>query len=144
MKSEEIPVRVREVLGRLKRPASEKDLLKHLRVKGQARTEAKQVLETMVSQGELARTRTGRFGLPEKMDLVAGRLETKAGGFGFVLPDRKVGSDIYIPGAGLGEALDGDRVLVHVEKRGHSGKREGRVVDVLDVALTRWNDRCLK
>ena len=59
-----------------------------LRVKGDARLAAKRVLEEMLAEGKLARTRANRLGLPEKMDLVAGRLSCKPGGFGFVRPDR--------------------------------------------------------
>ncbi len=137
MKNDEIRDRVRKVLRRLKRPASEKDLLKHLKVKGEGRQEVKKVLAQMVSEGKLARTRTERLGLPEKMNLVAGRLECKAGGFGFVIPDRKDSKDVYVAGAELGEALHGDRVLVHLERRGRGGKFEGRIVEVLERATTR-------
>jgi ribonuclease R len=141
MKKEEIQQRVRGILSRLKRPATEKDLLKHLRVKGESKAVAKQVLEEMVSRGDLARTRTGRLGLPEKMDLVAGRLECKPGGFGFVRPDQRGEPDIYVAGAGLGEALHGDRVLVHIERRVTDGKREGRVVEILARATNRMVGR---
>jgi ribonuclease R len=144
MKNEEIQRRTREILSRLKRPATEKDLLKHLGIRGDNRARAKQVFEEMVDRGELARTRTQRLGLPEKMNLVAGRLELKPGGFGFVRPDRRGEQDIYIAGAELGEALHGDRVLVHIERRGVRGKREGRVVEVLERASTRMVGRYVK
>jgi ribonuclease R len=144
MKSDETRRRIREILSRLKRPATEKDLLKHLRIRGENREKTKQLFEEMVGRGELARTRTGRLGLPEKMNLVAGRLELKAGGFGFVRPDRRGEQDIYIAGTGLGEALHGDRVLVHIERQGARGKREGRVVEVLERATTRMVGRYIK
>ena len=138
----EIRSRALEILARLGRPTSEKDLLKMLRVKGEARLAAKHVLEEMVAAGKLARTRTDRLGLPEKMDLVAGRLECKPGGFGFVRPDRKGEVDIYVAGAALGEALHGDRVLVHIDHRKNRfGKPEGHIVEVLERASTRMVGR---
>src|SRR3989304_5444639 len=112
-----------------------------LRVKGEARLAAKQVLEEMVAEGKLARTRTDRLGLPEKMDLVAGRLECKPGGFGFVSPDRKGQEDIYVAGAALGEALHGDRVLVHIDRKNRYGRSEGHIVEVLERASTRMVGR---
>jgi ribonuclease R len=90
----------------------------------------------MISEGKLARTRANRLGLPEKMDLVAGRLACKSGGFGFVRPDRKGEPDIYIAGAALGEALNGDRVLVHIDSKNRYGKPEGHIVEVLERAST--------
>jgi ribonuclease R len=108
-----------------------------LRVKGDARLTAKRVLEAMLAEGKLARTRADRLGLPEKMDLVAGRLECKPGGFGFVRPDRRGESDIYVAGAALGEALHGDRVLVHIDRKNRYGKPEGRIVEVLERASSR-------
>jgi len=108
-----------------------------LRVKGEARLVAKRVLEEMLAEGKLARTRAHRVGLPEKMDLVAGRLECKSGGFGFVRPDRKGEPDIYIAGGALGEALHGDHVLVHIDSKNRHGKPEGHIVEVLERASTR-------
>ena len=136
MREGEIRERVHELLLGLKRPATQKDLLKLLRAKGEVREEAKRVLEKMIAEGKLARTRAGRLGLPEKMNLVAGRLETKSGGFGFVRPDLASWKDIYIAGADLGDALHGDRVLVAIERKGRGGKMEGRIVEVLDRAHT--------
>jgi len=128
--------RALEILARLGRPTTEKDILKMLRVKGDMRLAAKRVLEEMIAEGKLARTRANRLGLPEKMDLVAGRLECKSGGFGFVRPDRKGEPDIYIAGAALGEALHGDRVLVHIDSKNRYGKPEGHIVEVLERAST--------
>jgi len=107
-----------------------------LRVKGEARLGAKRVLEEMIAEGKLARTRVNRLGLPEKMGLVAGRLECKSGGFGFVRPDSRGEPDIYIAGAALGEALHGDRVLVHIDSKNRYGKPEGHIVEVLERAST--------
>ncbi len=134
--SEELKQRIRERLRKLGRPTTEKDLLKGLRVKGDARLEAKQVIETMLSEGELAKTRANRVGLPERMDLVPGRLEVKRSGFGFVVPLEGGGPDIYVAGPDLGEALHGDKVLVHIERRGREGRPEGRIVDVLERRTT--------
>ncbi len=113
-----------------------------LLVKGEARLTAKRVLEEMLAEGKLARTRANRLGLPEKMDLVAGRLSCKPGGFGFVRPDRpdrpdrKEQPDIYIAGGALGEALHGDRVLVHIDSKNRYGKPEGHIVEVLERVST--------
>jgi ribonuclease R len=128
--------RIRERLRLLGRPTTDRDLMKHLRVKGEARQEAKRVIDEMVEKGELVRTRTDRIGLPEKMDLVVGRLEMKRGGFGFVVPVEPGLADVFVPPTELAEALHGDRVLVHVDRKGADGRLEGRIVKVLERLTT--------
>jgi ribonuclease R len=128
--------RIKERLRILGRPTTEKDVLKQLRVKGEARLEAKRAIEALVAKGELVRTRTDRIGLPEKMDLVAGRLEMKRGGFGFVVPSEAGLADVYIPSTELADALHGDRVLAHVAKKSADGRLEGRIVKVVERVTT--------
>jgi len=130
------PRRIKERLRILGRPTTEKDLIKQLRVKGEARLEAKRAIEALLAKGELVRTRTDRIGLPEKMDLVAGRLEMKRGGFGFVIPSEPGLADVYVPSAELAGALHSDRVLVHVDRKSADGRLEGRIVKVVERVTT--------
>ena len=59
------------------------------------------------------------MGLPEKMDLVVGRLARHVAGYGFVVPDKAGGDapDVYVSAANIKEAMHGDRVLVRIERR---------------------------
>src|SRR5262249_35766329 len=84
--------------------------------------------------GDLIQIRGHRFGLPEKMDLYVGRLETHPGGYGFVAPDRPLdsGGDIYISPTHLNEAMHGDRVMVRIERIKDDGRVEGRVIRILE------------
>jgi ribonuclease R len=132
----ELKGRIKERLRLLGRPTTERDLIKQLRVKGEARQETKRVIDEMLDKGELVRTRTDRIGLPEKMDLVVGRLEMKRGGFGFVVPVEPGLPDVFVPPTELAEALHGDRVLVHVDRKGADGRLEGRIVKVLERLTT--------
>src|SRR4030095_12309855 len=64
-------------------------------------------LKRLVMSGQLVHVRGNRFALPEMENLVAGRLQTNPGGFGFVAPDdAEPGErrDIYIAAANLSEA----------------------------------------
>ena len=45
-------------------------------------------VKSLVASGDLIQIRGHRFGLPEKMDLYVGRLQTHPAGFGFVVPER--------------------------------------------------------
>jgi len=94
-------------------------------------------LNELEEAGELVRTRKNRFGLPEKMNLVRGTIQMHSKGFAFLIPDDPDESDVYIHSSDLDSAMNKDRVLVRVEKRGDEGDRaEGTVVRILERAVT--------
>jgi ribonuclease R len=120
--------RIRETVHH---PATARELMQVLRVPREERAGFKRQLKAMVSSGDLLQIRGNRFGLPEKMDLVVGRLTTNPGGFGFVVPEHGDGGDIYIAAANLSEAMHGDRVVARIERRSERGA-EGRVIKILE------------
>ena len=88
------------------------------------------LVEQLVNQGKLVSLKGGRYGLPEKMNLVHGELSVHPDGFGFVTPETG-GQDIYLTAVNLKEAWHGDRVVVRIE--GTRGRRkEGKVIRVLE------------
>src|SRR5436309_8290398 len=115
---------------RVHHPAGMRELVQILKVPKDERTSFKRHVKSLVSSGELIQIRGHRFGLPEKMDLYVGRLQTHAGGYGFVTPERALdsGGDIYISGPLLNEAMNGDRVVVRIERVKEGGRAEGRVI----------------
>ena len=116
-------------------PATARDLMRMLRIPRDERVSFRRRLKALVNAGELLQVRGNRFGLPEKMDLVVGRLTTNPGGFGFVVPDQSEPgegrSDIYIAAANLSEAMHGDRVVARVERHTERGA-EGRIIRILE------------
>jgi ribonuclease R len=78
-------------------------------------------------------------GKPETRDnLAAGRIDLHRDGFGFVRPNPVAGSrssgddDIFIPPNEINGAMQGDQVLVEVGPPKRDGRREGRVVRILE------------
>ncbi len=72
-----------------------------------------------------------------RSNLTSGRLIGHRDGYGFVVPDQPVaglGQDIFIPRGGMGSALHGDRVEVHVMRPRPDGRLEGRIVTVRERA----------
>jgi ribonuclease R len=74
-------------------------------------------------------------------NVVSGRLIGHRDGYGFVVPDVPLAGtdlDIFIPPDGMGSALHGDRVEVHVQRstKGFRGeaRMEGRVIQVTERA----------
>ncbi len=87
----------------------------------------------MVRDGQLIQTRRNAYGLPERMDLVKGRISAHRDGFGFVIPDDG-GSDLYISSREMRKVLHGDRVLAGVTGTDRQGRREGMIAEVLERA----------
>lgn len=92
-------------------------------------------LNELEDAGELVRTRKNRFGLPEKMNLVRGRIQMHAKGFAFLIPDNDNQTDVYIHHSDLASAMNNDKVLVRLEKKDDDGNRpEGTVIRILERA----------
>src|SRR6267142_1306850 len=119
---------------RVHHPAGMRELLQVLKVPKDDRTSFKRHIKSLVASGELIQIRGHRFGLPEKMDLYVGRLQTHPAGYGFVTPERplEAGGDIYISGPLLNEAMHGDRVVVRIERIKEGGRAEGRIIRILE------------
>ena len=119
---------------RVHHPAGMRELLQVLKVPRDDRTTFKRHIKSLVSSGDLIQIRGHRFGLPEKMDLYVGRLQTHPAGYGFVVPERplETGGDIYISGPHLNEAMHGDRVVVRIERLKAGGRVEGRIIRILE------------
>lgn len=96
----------------------------------------KLVLQQMEKRGEVILTRREKYGLPEKMGLVVGRLQRHAGGFGFVIADGPDIPDTYISAENLNGAMHNDRVVVRpaAPTIRRAAKPEGEVIRVLERA----------
>jgi ribonuclease R len=130
--AEDLLVQIRQ---HVHHPATARDLMRMLRIPRDERISFRRRLKALVNAGELLQVRGNRYGLPEKMDLVVGRLSTNPGGFGFVVPEQSEAgegrTDIYIAAANLSEAMHGDRVVARVERHTERGA-EGRIIRILE------------
>jgi ribonuclease R len=118
---------------KVEHPATTRELLQRLRIPPEQRTTVKRLLKDLVARGELIQTRGTRFGLPDRMNLVVGRITTHPRGFGFVVPDRAaedIAGDIFIAGSNLNQAMHGDRVVARIERTTDRGA-EGRILRIL-------------
>ena len=118
-------------------PVSPDTLASELELEPEHVSRLQGLLDDLVATGAVVETR-GRYGAPERMNLVVGRLSAHPDGFAFVVPPAASGQpDLFIPGHQLRGALHGDRVVARFEHRRRSGKREGRVIRVLERARSR-------
>jgi ribonuclease R len=88
-------------------------------------------LIAMCRDGQLISNRKGEFGLIEKMNLIPGRVIGHRDGFGFLKPDAG-GDDLFLSPRNMRELFDGDRALVQEIGVDFKGRREGKVVEVLE------------
>jgi len=91
------------------------------------------LLNEMEDEGEIVRTRTDRYGVPERMNLIRGRLHAHPKGFGFLIPEDRDHPDIYIHLNDMKGAMQNDIVLGRVTGRGgpNGTKLEGEIVRVV-------------
>ena len=124
---------VQSLRDKVTHPATPRELIRILKVPTEERATFRRLLKALVTAGELVQTKGDRVGLPEKMDLVVGRLQTHASGFGFVVPDKSDGDapDVYVSAGNIKEAMHGDRVLARIERRTSEDRVEGRIIRVL-------------
>jgi len=93
------------------------------------------LLNKLEDEGKVVRTRTNRYGIPERMNLIRGRLQANPKGFGFVIPDQEGIDDIYVLAKDLHGAMNGDIVLARIAAKGRDGgKREGEIVRIIERA----------
>ncbi len=117
------------------KPLGVGDILHALGLKKRHRGSLVELLESLVEQGKLIRTR-GAYGLVERMNLVTGRLQVQRSGVGFVIPDDTRRKDIFISERNLGDAWHGDRVVAAVVRERRGKNHEGRIVRVLERGRT--------
>jgi ribonuclease R len=96
------------------------------------------ILDDMEQDGQIIKTRKERYGIPERMNLVVGRLQGHSKGYGFVIPDKEGEPDIFIPAEGINGAMHNDRVIARITRAAIKDKRvEGEIIRILDRANKR-------
>jgi ribonuclease R len=125
---------LKQIREKVDHPATSRELLKVLRIPREARASFKRQLNSLVASGALVQIRGNRYGLPDRMNLVVGRVQTHPRGFGFVIPEQKEEGrgDIFIAGSNLNQAMHGDRVVARIERYKDGNRAEGRIVRILE------------
>lgn len=97
-----------------------------------------ETLNEMEKEGLVVRTRSDHYGLPEKMDLMKGKVQSHAKGFAFIIPEDESQGDVFVGPNDLAGAMNGDTVIVRVSQRTSDdrGERaEGTVIRILERAV---------
>jgi ribonuclease R len=120
------------------KPMTYRELEQHFGIEDAAAFKAfLQMLNKLEDEGLIVRTPNERYSLPERMNMVRGRLQTHAKGFGFLIPDERDHPDIYLHANDLKSAMNGDTLMVRITSRSeHGGRIEGEVFSILERAVT--------
>jgi ribonuclease R len=116
------------------RPMRAKEIARGLDVPQDDYREFRDQLNRMESDGLIVKQRRGRYAVPEQFDLVPGRLQVTRKGDGFVIPDEAGAEDVFVPARQLATGVDGDRVLVRIERRPPGRNPAGRIVRIVERA----------
>ena len=83
--------------------------------------------------GKVIKTRVGGYGVPEKMNLIVGKLQGNQSGFGFIIPDNPAvfTADVFVPANQMNGAMHGDQVVARLIKGGVGRKNEGEIIRIL-------------
>ena len=87
----------------------------------------------LCARGRLVRLKKNHYALPDRQDLVTGRVHAHPDGYGFLIPDEKDIEDLYINRREMRRVMHGDRVIARAERKSRGGS-EAHVTQVLQRA----------
>lgn len=119
-------------------PMLSEELAQSFEVSKSDKSDFYKLMDDMEVEGLIFKTKSNRYGVPERMNLVAGRLQGNVKGFGFVIPDIEGIADVFITQENMNGAMNNDRIVAKVIKTKEEGKKsEGQIIKI----LSRGNDR---
>jgi ribonuclease R len=93
-------------------------------------------LRAMERDGQIMRNRKGAICAVDKLDLIKGRVQGHPDGFGFLIPEDG-SADLVLSEKEMHKALHGDTVMARIGGEDRRGRREAKIVEVLEPANTR-------
>lgn len=90
------------------------------------------MLNRLEEEGAIIRTRANRYGVPERMNLIRGKLQAHPKGYGFLIPEDPRQPDVYIHANDMRGAMNGDTIMVRILSKGVDTQRlEGEVARIV-------------
>lgn len=100
--------------------------------------EIRSILAELEKEAKVFETSAGKFVIPERIGLTAGKLQGNERGYGFLTPDDDNKSNVFIPAEAMNGAMHNDRVIIRIIKKQTEGRKpEGEVIKVIERANSR-------
>lgn len=130
------PIASREfILAHLQRrdkPMRREELAQELEISGEEQLEAlRRRLRAMERDGQLVFTRRQCYVLPERLDLIRGKVIGHRDGYGFLRSDNQK-DDYYLSAEQMKSCMHGDIILAQPMDADRKGRREARIVRLLE------------
>ncbi|MEH6443194.1 MAG: ribonuclease R [Oceanospirillaceae bacterium] len=125
-----------EFMGTHGAPISHHDLCTQMQVQDEDSYNAVMYrLKAMCRDGQLLSNRKNEFGILKQMDIITCRIIGHRDGFGFASPE--TGSDLFLSARQMRQVFDGDKVLIQPLGKDSRGRREGKIVEVIEHNTTK-------
>jgi len=128
-KSSSLEEEILKLFQTAKKPLLLRELYHFLNIPKAERQTFRELVKKLCQEGKLVQIRKRKFNLPSQFSAKKGKIRVHPDGFAFV--ETEDGETVFIPPRKVGKALDGDIVLVQIEKVAKKGP-EGRVLSVLE------------
>ncbi len=121
-----------ETIRQFNAPMSKEEILSALHIKSEEQQEGmRRRLRAMENDGQLVFTKRKRYALPDKLDLLKGTVIGHRDGYGFLQIDGQK-EDWFIPNNQMLRTMHGDFVLAQPNGTDRKGRKEVRIVRVLE------------
>tara|TARA_Y100000590_G_scaffold217758_1_gene246645 strand:+ start:446 stop:2620 length:2175 start_codon:yes stop_codon:yes gene_type:complete len=120
-----------EILNEQGVPVTEPNLYSLLGITQEEEKNFSRRLSAMIREGQIMSNRKGYIYVVEKLQLIKGKVQGHADGFGFLIPDDGA-SDLFLSPKEMRKVLHGDIVMVRDVGTDRRGRREGAIVEVLE------------
>ena len=129
---------LRYMREKAQKPLTDEEIIEGLQLTNEELLSFWPSMEALEEQASIIKNRNDLYGLPERMNLVVGRLSMTGKGFGFIIPDYKeneTDTDVFVPAVQMGGAMNGDRVVARVTPAEMPGRsREGEIIRIVEHA----------
>jgi len=125
-----------ELLKRLRedvhRPLSKEGIFQKFEIAKEQQQMFSDLLDDLIKSGHIFKNSQGLYGVPEKFNLIGGRVEKIASGNAFLIPDNPEKDDIYISSANMNGAMHNDKVFVRPIRSDRGKSQAGEVAEIIE------------
>ncbi|MBV9303303.1 MAG: VacB/RNase II family 3'-5' exoribonuclease [Acidobacteriaceae bacterium] len=115
--------------------ATYKQLVRELRLEGEARNSLEEALDRLCDQGAVVELRSGHYvAVGSNVEYATGRISVHRDGFGFLIPEHaseQIQGDIFLPPRETAKGMNGDAALVRITRIGDGNRAEGEIIRIL-------------